>query len=543
MPSILLKNAFIRTDKSKKSEKKNIIVENGKIKAILDHSEYAVTDNEVDCEGNYLYPGFVDAHLHIPGDLLYRKYGILCYDCKSEEELISLVEQFYQNNKQCKCIRGFGWSYNIIAENNTLYSRQLIDALDKICPDTPIILFSADYHACVCNTYALRKCDITKDSMSPIGGTIVRSTDGEPNGILLEAATSVICLNPDLRFSYCELKKAILEYQSLLHQNGITTVQSLMFIGGNYYDEWKIIQELYRTKQLKININGSIPVFPNMSEEDVLIYIKRIKQFENGQVKIHTAKIYVDGVVENHSALLSSPYKDSSTNGVCLWTKTKLQRMCIFLIMNGLQLHIHAIGDKAVDFAVNAIVYAQNKCNQKDYRNTIAHVQLCNLRAIDKMAENGIIACLQPFWYPVSQYFYDMDVRLLGNRAYYEYRLNSLIKKGVIVTCGSDNPVTSDFCPTIAICYGSTRTDLDYKWPTVNKKERAEVDDLLKAYTVNGAYQLFREKEIGKIAENFDADLVLLPQDILKISPFEIKNVRPLLTIFHGEVVFNALSG
>ncbi len=542
MSRILFRNAFIRTNESEESKRKNIIVENGKIKAVLDPNESVLAEKEIDCKNNYLYPGFVDAHLHIPGDLLYEKYGIVCFDCDSYEELISSVENFYQNNKQCKCIRGFGWNYNIFADNIFLHSRQIIDSLDKICSSIPIILFSSDYHACICNTNALEKCHITKESSDPDSGTIVRTCDGEPNGILLETAANAVFLHPDLRFSYQELKEAILAYQSLLHQNGITTVQTLMFIGGNYFDEWKIVQELHRNGQLKININGSIPVFPYMSEEEILTYINNIKQFENEQVKINTAKIYIDGVIENHSALLSKPYKGSSANGNCIWTKTKLQRICVFLITHGLQLHIHAIGDKAVEIAVDAIAYAQNKCKLKDCRNTIAHIQLCSLKSIRKMAKNNIIACLQPFWFPASPYFYDMDIKLLGNRAYYEYRLQSFLDEGVLVTCGSDSPVTSDFCPTIAISYGAARTDLDYNWPIVNKKERAKVADLVKAYTINGAYQLFREQSIGKIEMNYDADFVLLPKDIYKVNPLEIKNVRPLLTVFQGEVVFDSLS-
>ena len=539
---ILLRNAFIRTSKSEEAQKKNIIVENGRIKAILNSYDYVLSEKEINCEGNFLYPGFIDSHLHIPGELLYKKYGILCSDCDSYEKLVLSVEKFYQNNKQCKCVRGFGWNYSIFANDFSLHSRQLIDALDKICPNIPITLFSSDYHACICNTCALEKCRITKESSDPDGGTIVRSCSGEPNGILLETATNAICTHPDLRFSYYELKEAILAYQSVLHQNGITTVQTLMFIGGNYLNEWKILQELHRNNQLKININGSIPVFPYMSEEEILIYINNIKQFENEQVKINTAKIYIDGVIENHSAFLSRPYKDSATNGNCIWTKSKLQRICAFLVMHGLQLHIHAIGDKAVEIAVNAIIYAQNKCKLRDCRNTIAHIQLCSLKSIKKMAKNNIIACLQPFWFPASTYFYDMDIKLLGNRSYYEYRFKSFLDEGVLVTCGSDSPVTSDFCPTIAISYGATRTDLDYHWPIVNKKERANVADLVKAYTINGAYQLFREKSIGKIEMNYDADFVLLSKDIYRINPLEIKNERPLLTIFQGEVVFDSLS-
>ena len=542
MQKILFKNALIRTNESEESKRKNIIVEEGKIKAILDPNDCVHAEKEIDCKNNYFFPGFIDSHLHIPGDFLYRKFGMLCFDCDSYEELVSSVDFFYRKNKQCKCIRGFGWNYNIFADNSSLHSRQIIDALDKICINIPIVLFSSDYHACICNTYALKKSHITKETPDPNGGTIVRSFDGEPNGILFETATNAICSNPDLRFSYQEIKEAILAYQSVLHLNGITTVQTLMFIGGNYFDEWKIIQELYRNKKLKININGSIPISPDMSEEDILIYLNYIKQFENEQVKINTAKIYIDGIIENHSAFLSSMYKDSATKGNCIWTKDKLQSICVFLVKHGLQLHLHAIGDKAVEIAVNTISYAQNKSKVKDCRNTIAHIQLCSLKSIKKMANNNIIACLQPFWFPASPYFYDMDTKLLGNRSYYEYRFKSFLDEGVLVTCGSDSPVTSDFCPTIAISYGTTRTDSDYNWPIVNKKERAKVADLVKAYTINGAYQLFREKSIGKIEINYDADFVLLPEDIYKANPLKIKNVRPLLTVFQGEVVFNSLS-
>lgn len=537
---ILFSNVRIADADTSDSGLKTILVENGIISAILDMSDTPSGNYEIiDCGGNFMLPGFVDAHLHIPGDLLYAKFGVLLYDCCSMDELLSFLAEKRNSMKTYSCIRGYGWNYDIFSQHDGIYrDRDLIRKLDDLFPHTPAVLYSSDYHSCICNTCALNICGISEKSFDPAGGTIVKDREGLPNGLLLENACHLINRHPELCFSHMELEDAIDSYQAILHRNGITSVQTLMFIGGNYSDEWKILEKLNRENRLKININGSVPISPGMSAEQILSDIRDAKQYENDKIQIRTAKLYMDGVIENYTASLFRPYSDSGKNCACLWESEELKSVCAFLQENNMQLHAHAIGDRAVSLAASAFAFAQTKAGKSDCRNTIAHIQLCDMKTVRKMARHHIIACLQPFWFPASPSYFSIDRKRLGRRADYEYRLNSFIRNGVLVSGGSDSPVTVDFCPTIAISYGAARTDKDCSWPLYNRKERAGIPELIRAFTTAGAYQLFRENSIGAILPGYYADFVLLPKNICHMDAADIKDVRPVMTVFRGEVVY-----
>ena len=542
----LFSNARVTDVNTGLSTLKAILVQEGVIAGIYDMNDLPGGNYEtVDCGGNFLLPGFVDAHLHIPGDLLYKKFGVLLYDCASMDALLSVLAKERETQKNFPCIRGYGWNYDMFAEYDGVYrGNGLIQNLDRLYPHTPVVLFSSDYHCCICNTRALEICHINREISDPPGGTIVKDVNGNPNGFLFENAcqlvNSPITGDAGPGFTYAELEEAIKSYQNILHRHGITSVQSLMFIGGNYSDEWKILDRMNRENQLKININGSIPVAPGMSAGEILANLHGAKQHENDKVRIRTAKLYMDGVIENYTAGLSRPYSDTGENCDCLWKPEELKTTCSFLLEQGLQLHAHAIGDKAVSLAADAFAYAQKQAQKTDCRNTIAHIQLCGMKTVRKMAQNHIIACLQPFWFPASPSHFSIDRKRLGKRADYEYRLNSFIENNVLVSGGSDSPVTPDFCPTVAISYGATRMDKDYPWPLYNQKECADVLELVKAFTKNGAYQLFREDSIGAVSPGYYADFVLLPQDICRMDAADIKDVRPVMTVYRGEIVYRS---
>jgi hypothetical protein len=215
--------------------------------------------------------------------------------------------------------------------------------------------------------------------------------------------------------------------------------------------------------------------------------------------------------------------------------------MCSALNKNNFQIHVHSIGDAATSVTLYTFAFAEFQNGKRDSRNSITHLQLVDKSDIKKFKELGVIALPQPYWFSKDDYYYNIQVPYLGQkRADEEYPMKSFFDEGVIVASSSDYPVTIPCNPLEAIQYGIIRSEFnttdpnEILWP----EERVTLEQMIRSFTINGAYANFLEKETGSIEVGKKADLIVLVKNLFEIPVTKISKARVLMTLFEGEEVF-----
>jgi predicted amidohydrolase YtcJ len=244
-------------------------------------------------------------------------------------------------------------------------------------------------------------------------------------------------------------------------------------------------------------------------------------------IKIGGIKILADGSLGARTAALKQPYDDEpSTKGMMLYSQRHLNGLVLKAHKAGFQLAIHAIGDQTVEMALKALEKAFEEAPREDHRHRVEHASVLNETLIQHMKKLGVIASVQPHFL-VSDFW--VEKRLGKARARWTYPFKTLIEKGVLVAGGSDCPV-EPISPLLGIHAAVNRETFP--------QERITVEEALRIYTVNAAYASFEEKMKGSIEAGELADLVVLSDDLQKIEPSKIKDVRVEMTIVGGKIVY-----
>jgi len=292
------------------------------------------------------------------------------------------------------------------------------------------------------------------------------------------------------------------------------------------------------------------PTAMGINPEDELAVVEELsarqKTEAGGYFWIQAAKIFMDGVLEGGTAYLEDPYLHQPGNGELLWEPQRYNEMCAALNKAGVQIHVHSIGDAATRITLDGFAYARQKNGWRDARNMITHLQLVHPEDIARFADVGVIAVPQPDWFVVDTYYYQAVDYVGQERADQQYP--SFFDQGVKVASASDYPLSWPPNPMLAIEIGVTRTvpegsDIcvapDYTTP-LNPAEKVTVEEMITSFTINGAYAIFREDELGSLEVGKKADFIVLSQNILQIDPRQIHNTAVLLTYFEWQKVYRS---
>ena len=316
---------------------------------------------------------------------------------------------------------------------------------------------------------------------------------------------------------------------------------------------------LNKQGKLALRVRGALMVQPEDLLQTKFLDIDQLaKKYCSANFKITTAKFFADGVVEGGTSYLLAPYtletgKGMNYYGDFLWDPDQLNQAFCLANQRGLQIHVHSTGDASTRKVLDAFEEIRKKVTPGDFRNTITHLQLVDQSDIPRFKELQVIASVQPYWhFKGPNWWQYVDYRILGERAEYEYPLRTFLDQGVIIASSSDYSITPVPNPMFAIETGATRnmysgrtfgiddiTDMDDDRYLLNKEERIPVTEMIKSFTINGAYALFIEQETGSIEVGKQADLVILDQDLLSINPVEIDKVKVDMTFFAGKLVYN----
>jgi len=534
----VFKNGFVLTVDSLNTKAQAVAVKDGKIIFVGENEAVKSFIGEktkvIDINGKMMLPGFIDSHTHPISSYRYF-YELNLYGLKSSEEIQQAIKKYLSEHPEATFVKGRGWSNTDFPKNGP--DKKIIDEVVK---DIPVSFSSEDGHSKWVNSKTLELAGINKSSKNPDGGLIERYPGtSEPNGTLREnAADLVYDIFPV--YSVEELMKGLEAYQKMALSFGITTAHDAYLDAGS--NETEAYQNLESKKILKMRFRASLYIDPGKGVDQIKLLLDERNKSTGELFQTNSAKIFVDGVVEGSTAYLKKPYNHQPESyGELLWNIDSLNKMSSALDKADFQIHVHSIGDAATSVTLYAFAFAEFQNGKRDSRNSITHLQLVDSSDINMFKKLGVIAVLQPYWFSKDDYYYNIQVPYLGQkRADEEYPMKSFFDKGVVVASSSDYPVTIPCNPLEAIQYGITRSEFnttdstEILWP----EERVSLEQMIRSFTINGAYANFLENETGSIEVGKKADLVVLDKNLFEIPVNEIHKVKVLMTMFEGKEVF-----
>ena len=496
----------------------------------------------VNLAGKMLLPGFQDAHVH-PIEAGMSYLGCSLHGATSIAEYLKILETCDRSFPESTFVDGGGWTMDLFP--NGLPDKKLIDS---VIPARPVILKSATGHQLWVNSAALEMAGIDSESVDPPRGRIDRYPGSSvPSGSLQENSAMNLVLDARPPYSEEQMVAALQFGQFYLNQYGVTSVQdALLKLDGNEaYVGGPTYLALEESGNLTLKVSGAIVWNTDLGLEQISRIIEARERFNTRRLKAKSVKIWLDGVLEVHTAALLEPYsdKEDGTTGELLIPPKMLREVITKLDALDFQIHFHAIGDAAIRASLDAIEAARSINGEKDNRHHISHIQLFNPADIPRFAELGVAANFQPYWAWADKFITELTIPKLGEeRSQWLYPIKSLLDSGALVVFGSDWFVSSGN-PLLGIETAITRRD-----PLTNESapfldhQRIGLSAALKAYTLNSAYINFIEHETGSIEVGKQADLTVLDKNLFDLKSSEISEASVLLTLIDGERVYGEWS-
>ncbi|WP_338702741.1 amidohydrolase [Streptomyces sp. Q6] len=493
----------------------------------------------VDLTGKLLIPGFQDAHAHPVGG------GMELGQCdlSGETTLAGYRERiaaYAREHAEAEWITGGGWSMESFPGGLPTAAE-----LDALVPDRPVFLVNRDHHGAWVNSAALRRAGIDAGTPDPSDGRIERAADGSPTGMLQEGAANLVGrLLP--RSTREERIAGLLRAQELMHSLGITAWQdALLGSHANLTDPTDAYLACADDGRLTARVVGALWWDRARGTEQIEELIARRAAGTRGRLRSTTVKIMQDGVAENGTAAMLGPYLDgcgchSDNSGISFVPPEDLKKYVTELDAHGFQVHFHALGDRAVREALDAVEAARRANGRSDTRPHLAHLQVVHPDDIGRFRELGASANLQPLWAAHEPQMDDLTIPFLGaERAGRQYPFGALLRSGATLAAGSDWPVSSpDPLEGIHVAVNRLLPDAEPGTPVFLPEQRIGLADALAAYTAGSAYVNHLDAETGTIAPGYLADLVVLDRDPFAGPAEEIGSTRVTQTFVGGRRVF-----
>jgi len=472
-------------------------------------------------------PGFVDSHTHFL-DGGFALLSIRLREAKSRDDFIARIRDKAAGMTKGEWILNGDWDQQQF-DPPELPRREWIDA---VTPDHPVCVNRHDGHMVLANSLALAMAGITAKTPVPPGGEILKDPEtGEPTGILKDAAMELVTRHipaPNLE-SKIKAAEAALRQAA---QNGVTSTHDMAYSTGNL----GVYRELLDSGKLTCRIFLYVPI----AEVDCFSRLSLKTPFGNDLLKIGGLKAFVDGSLGSSTALFFEPYTDdprvSGIFAADMFPEGIMEQRIRAADTAGLQVAVHAIGDKANAVLLDIFekVIAQN--GPRDRRWRIEHAQHLRPADMERMARLGILAAVQPYHAIDDGRWAERKIGPERCRTTYAFR--SLLDKGVRIAAGSDWTV-APLDPLAGIYAAVTRRTTDGKNPDGwYPEQKISLEEALRAYTTDGAYAEFAEGSKGAIKAGFLADLVILDRNLFEIPAENISDVRVKTTIVAGRTVF-----
>ncbi|MGW7300562.1 amidohydrolase [Streptomyces sp. NPDC054829] len=492
----------------------------------------------VELDGRLLLPGFQDAHVHpVPAGLELAQCDLT--GARTAAESVAAVRAYAEAHPEREWITGGGWSMEAF-EGGTP-TKELLDA---VVPDRPVYLPNRDHHGAWVNSRALERAGITRDTPDPADGRIERDASGAPSGTLQEGAMRLVGrLTPPATRQ--DRVAALLRAQRHLHSLGITAWQDALvgeFAGMD--DPAEAYLAAARDGSLTARVVGALWWDRGRGAEQIPELVERRAELSHGRFRAGTVKLMLDGVAENGTAALLEPYLDgcgcaTANRGTSFVDPGQLPTFVTELDALGFQCHFHALGDRAVRDALDAIEAARTANGMRDTRHHLAHLQVVHPQDVPRFASLGATANIQPLWAAHEPQMDELTIPFLGpERAAWQYPFGALLRSGARLAAGSDWPVSSPD-PLAGIHVAVNRVSPDSAAPVFQPGERIGLTEALTAYTAGSAHVNHLD-DTGAVRPGALADLVVLDRDPFAVPPEELASTRVALTYVGGERVYAA---
>jgi predicted amidohydrolase YtcJ len=494
----------------------------------------------VDLAGRLLVPGFQDAHVHPVGG------GMELGQCDltgavTLEEYRRRIRAYADANPDLPWITGGGWSMEAFPGGTPVREQ-----LDDLVPDRPAYLVNRDHHGAWANTRALELAGLTAGTPDPADGRVERDAEGRPAGTLQEGAMRLV---GDLvpRPTSAELVAALLRAQALLHSYGITAWQDAI-VGGNPLtaDAAPAYLTAVRDGLLTARVVGALWWDRERGAEQIPELLETRERLTGGRLRATSVKIMQDGIAENHTAAMLGPYLTgcgcvSDNAGLSFVEPEALNDYVTRLDAHGFQVHFHALGDRAVREALDAVEAARNANGWTGTRPHLAHLQVVDPGDVPRFRTLGATANLQPLWAVHEPQMDELTIPFLSaERAARQYPFGDLLRAGATLAAGSDWPVSSaDPIQGMHVAVNRRAPDAGEDTPAFLPGQRLDLGTALAAYTAGSAYVNHLD-DTGTIEPGKLADLVVLDRDPFAGPPEEIAATRVLRTYVGGDRVHAA---
>ncbi len=489
--------------------------------------EPLIADVEIDLQGQFAMPGFIDAHTH------FRKGGeslrqLDLHSARNEKDFYELVRAFASSQPPDRWIIGNKWD-NENWERSALPSKERID---RFTPGTPVFLDRIDTHTALVNSCALRLAGIDKGTSDPTGGVVVRDESGEPTGIVKDAAREIVLkVIPEISFEdrLLDAKSAVRHASSL----GVTSAHDM-----SSKADVRLYERLLQSRELSVRLYSIPPLGRSQGLRD-----DGMKQDSNCRgdswIESGATKAFADGSLGSGTASFFEPYYDDPSNygiGTELLSSGKLEKLALEADRNHIQLAIHAIGDKAVSNVLDLFERISRENPDWDRRVRIEHAQHLREDDFSRFSRFHVVASVQPY-HCIDDGRWAMS-KIGAQRAERAFAFRKMLDENIVLAFGTDWPV-APLNPLYGIYAAVTRATIDGKNPDGwIPQQKITLEESLRAYTFGGAYASFSESEKGTIETGKLADIIVLSENPFEVMVDRLKDIETVLTIVGGKTVF-----
>ncbi len=480
----------------------------------------------LDLRGRFALPGFIDNHTHFMSGG-FQLLGVDLKPAKTPQEFAEILRQHVAKLPKGEWVTGGDWDHEAWPSAE-LPRREWIDSLTA---ETPIFVSRYDGHMALANSLALRLAGITRETKDPPGGTIIRDAKtGEPTGVLKDAAMGLVSRvipRPSDEQRLRAARAALAEARRV----GLTGIQDM-----SSYEDLSLYQKLYEAGELtaRFYCRTPLPLWKDVARLGLR------HNFGSEFLKIGSLKGFMDGSLGSTTAVFFEPYLDApNTTGLYNEMAIPLQKMEKMILeadRAGLQLSIHAIGDRAISELLDMFEKAVAENGPRDRRFRVEHAQHVHPKDFARFARLKAIASVQPY-HAIDDGRW-AEKRIGPERAKTTYAFKTFLDRGVPLCFGSDWTV-APLSPLWGIYASVTRTTLDGKRPGGwVPEQKITVAQAIHAYTMGSAYAAFEENVKGSLTPGKLADVVVLSADPFAIPPEKLKDVEVEMTILGGKTVY-----
>lgn len=538
---LVLSNAQVYTVDQNQPWAEAVAVKEGKI--VFVGSNEAVQSwvgegtKQQDLQGKLVLPGFIDSHAHpVSGGAYVRSLALDTY--AGPEDWLKAIAVYAAVNPEAPLLFGYGFLASSFGLDGPTAAQ-----LDSVVADRPVFILDEGFHGGWANTKAIELLNINKSTPDPVPGFSYykRDAEGNPTGYFLEGTAFEAMEKLDV-INARRVTVGTNDVFDIMNSYGITAVFDA---GASDVDEFQVevLDKLYEQGEFTLRMVAS-HVVDSVDKLDTAIekMKEKKKNTKRPMYHINTLKIMNDGTIEGRTAGMFEDYQgEEGNNGATVFSQEQLNNLVTQAGGEEIDVHIHALGERTIAESLTAIEKAKKMHPNSTARYAITHVQVIRDEEIQRFTDLGVTVQSTPLWTSYDTFGEQYVSKAQFNRY---FRFNSLKQAGVKMAFGSDYPATGagtlGMSPLYNIEIGHTRQDPGEPSAKVqpNENERLDLETLIKGYTIDGAYQLHMEDQIGSITVGKFADMVVLEDNLFETSPYEIAKIKVEQTFLGGEVVY-----